>query len=124
LHEKEQRNKDDDVFFFSPTRNFELEVPPATPLLQRLPAPAAAMAHAAADLRRRIKEKRAAIGRRITESRDRAAAASSAFNAALLEARSVANQTVANRGISTSSPPLLLLACFCFCFGFALQSMV
>ncbi|CAD6234470.1 unnamed protein product [Miscanthus lutarioriparius] len=68
------------------------------------------MADAAADLRRRIKEKRAAIGRRITDSRDRAAAASSAFNAALLVARSIANQTVSNRGISTSSPPLLLLA--------------
>jgi len=82
------------------------------------------MADAAADLRRRIKEKRAAIERQITDSRDRAAAASSAFNAALLVARSIANQTVSNRGISTSSPPLLLLACFCFCFGFALQSMV
>jgi hypothetical protein len=86
------------------------------------------MADAAADLRRRIKEQRAAIKRRITDSRDRTAAASSTFNAALLEARSIANQTVSNRGISTSSPPLLLLAClcfcFCFCFGFALQYMV
>ncbi|CAD6227878.1 unnamed protein product [Miscanthus lutarioriparius] len=51
------------------------------------------MADAAADLRRRIKEKRATIERQITGSRDSAAAASSAFNAALLEARSIANQT-------------------------------
>ncbi|KAG0541216.1 hypothetical protein BDA96_03G477100 [Sorghum bicolor] len=55
------------------------------------------MADAAADLRRRIKEQRAAIKRRITDSRDRTAAASSTFNAALLEARSIANQTVSNR---------------------------
>nr|ACL54339.1 unknown [Zea mays] len=55
------------------------------------------MADAAADLRRRMKEQRAAIQRRFIDSRNWAAAASSAFSAALLEARSIANQTVSNR---------------------------
>ncbi|PWZ30175.1 Kinetochore protein spc25 [Zea mays] len=86
---------------------------------------AAAMAEdAAADLRRRMKDKRAAIERRITDSRDRAAAASSAFSAALLEARSIANQTVSNRGISNSWPPTSTTRLFFspFGFGFALLS--
>jgi hypothetical protein len=79
---------------------------------------------AAADLRRRMKDKRAAIERRITDSRDRAAAASSAFSAALLEARSIANQTVSNRGISNSWPPTSTTRLFFspFGFGFALLS--
>jgi hypothetical protein len=78
------------------------------------------MADAAADLRRRMKEQRAAIQRRFIDSRNWAAAASSAFSAALLEARSIANQTVSNRGISTSSPPLL----FFYLFRLRPRSMV
>ena len=60
------------------------------------------MAHAEAsfDLRRRMQHQRAAIQRRIAHARDRAAATAGAFSAALLSARSIANQTVSNRGMS------------------------
>ncbi|RLN25699.1 hypothetical protein C2845_PM07G35760 [Panicum miliaceum] len=63
-------------------------------------------AEASFDLLRRMQDRRAAIQRRIAHARDRAAATADAFSAALLSARSIANQTVSNRGIP---PPRLVL---------------
>jgi|UniRef100_A0A804NR54 kinetochore protein Spc25, animal type len=70
------------------------------------------MADVAADLRRRMKEQCSVIQRQFIDSRNWATATSPTFSAALLEARSIANQTVSNRGISTSSPPLLFFSMF------------
>ncbi|TVU22504.1 hypothetical protein EJB05_32206 [Eragrostis curvula] len=50
-----------------------------------------------ADLRRRMAEQRVQIQRRIDRGRDRASTSASAFSAALLSARSIADQTVSHR---------------------------
>uniref|UniRef100_A0A804N6M1 Radical SAM core domain-containing protein n=1 Tax=Zea mays TaxID=4577 RepID=A0A804N6M1_MAIZE len=68
----------------------------SSPTPTAAPPPQQPMADAAADLRRRMKEQHSAIQRRFIDSRNWAAAASPAFSAALLEARSIANQTVSN----------------------------
>ncbi|RCV29248.1 hypothetical protein SETIT_5G468900v2 [Setaria italica] len=54
-------------------------------------------AEPAVDLLRRMQDQRAAIQRRISHAQERATATAAAFSAALLSARSIANQTVSNR---------------------------
>ncbi|TKW19090.1 hypothetical protein SEVIR_5G475100v4 [Setaria viridis] len=54
-------------------------------------------AEPAVDLLRRMQDRRAAIQRRISHAQERATATAAAFSAALLSARSIANQTVSNR---------------------------
>ncbi|OEL36855.1 hypothetical protein BAE44_0002123, partial [Dichanthelium oligosanthes] len=71
----------------------------STPPLPPLQPPATTTM---ADLRRRMQDQRAAIECRIAHARERTAATADAFSAALLSARSIANQTVSNRGIFQS----------------------
>ncbi|PUZ52796.1 hypothetical protein GQ55_5G002300 [Panicum hallii var. hallii] len=87
--------------------HFELQ-PAAPPRLRPSPSPSPSSHHhpttgtmadaeASFDLRRRMQDQRAAMQRRIAHARDRTAATADAFSAALLSARSIANQTVSNR---------------------------
>nr|CAB3479573.1 unnamed protein product [Digitaria exilis] len=62
----------------------------------------AAEPEAAVNLRQRMQAQLEAIECRISDARQRATATAAAFSAALRSARSIANQTVSNRGISPS----------------------
>jgi hypothetical protein len=62
-------------------------------------------AEPAVDLLRRMQDRRSAIQRRISHAQERATATAAAFSAALVSARSIANQTVSNRGTPSFSSP-------------------